>query len=86
MVHVWDLREDGDIWNADQVVSKCYIIPRSEVKKNQNPLPDEIRKLKDAYERRIKFAEMYEQTDRISWDILSLLLPPDETIQKLLKC
>ena len=85
MVHVWALSEDRDIWNVDQVFSKCYIFPRSEDKKKQNPLPDEIRTLEQASQRRIKYAEMFEQTDRVSWDIVSLLLPPDGTIEKLLK-
>ena len=85
MIRVWDISPIKQQWPADDVVTKCYIIPRSENQRSLNPLPDRVRDAKDLEERKKRFAEIFETTDDVSWDIVPLILPPEDTIKVMVR-
>lgn len=86
LVQVWDLDVDEEvIWTCDEVVSKCYVHPtRPDAgTKSGNPLPDEIRSAGTSAERRERFEAHFEITCDFKWNVHSLLLPEDATIESM---
>jgi hypothetical protein len=84
MVSAWDIHIEELTWRCEDVVSKCYIIPGDQHQaRASNPLPDEIRKARTFEERRQRFNSVFEKSDAFTWIVQSLLLPPSDTIARM---
>lgn len=83
MVRAWDIQLDELTWRCEDVISKCYIIPGEPDQQEKNPLPNDIRYAATNQERQERFNESFELTDKVTWIVHSLLLPPDETIANM---
>lgn len=84
MVRVWDIQLEELTWACDDVISICYIIPGNENSPTAtNPLPLAVRQAETGDERQRRFNAEFEPTDKCSWVITSLLLPPDDTIDRI---
>lgn len=84
MVRVSDIQIEELTWRCDDVASKCYIIPGDQHQaRSVNPLPDEIRKAPTFEERQQRFSAVFEITDAFTWIVHSLLLPPSDTIARM---
>jgi len=83
MVRVWDIQLKGQPFTCDEVWSKCYIFPCCTDERFLNPLPDRIRSAATEDDRRRRWNEMFDKTDRMEWEVFSLILPDDGTIEKM---
>ena len=64
-------------WNAQDIVSKCIILPDDD--KFPNPLPEEVRLLADSIPNMVaKRDSIFGKAREQSWTVISLLLPNRE--------
>lgn len=82
-VNVWDIGLERKFWSVDDVWSKCYAFPQNPQQRSLNPLPDVVRKATTFETRRQAFNSVFEKLDIVSWNIQSLLQPPDATIARM---
>jgi hypothetical protein len=83
MVRVWDIQLQRRPFSCDEVWSKCYIFPCDPDQRHTNPLSDEIRSAATEDDRRRRWNAAFEKTDRMAWDVFSLILPGEEIIKSM---
>lgn len=83
MVRAWDIELDELTWRSEDVISKCYIIPGEPGQKSVNPIPNEVRYAPTNAQRQERYNQTFDITDKLTWIIHSLLLPPSATISRM---